>query len=74
MATPPRMTYLGQFERDRADRIAGILENAGIAWTYKEFGRLAKFVFIGDWGIRLFVDADRTDEVQALLQDEFSDG
>lgn len=74
MANPPRMTYLGQFERERADRIAGILENAGVAWTYKEAGRLAKFVFIGEWGIRLYVDADRTDEVRGLLGPEFSEG
>lgn len=74
MANPPRMTYLGQFERERADRIAGILQEAGIAWTYKEFGRLAKFVFIGDWGIRLYVDASRQDEIRTLLQDEAAQG
>lgn len=74
MSDPPRMIYLGQFERERADRIAGILENADIAWTYKEFGRLAKFFFIADWGIRLYVDASRSDEVRALLQDEATKG
>lgn len=66
----PRLVYLGQFERERADRIAGILDRAGIAWSYKEFGRLAKFFFIGDWGIRLYVDGARTDEVRELLAGE----
>ena len=67
MSGPLRTAYLGQFERPRADRIAGALEEAGIAWTYKEFGRLAKFFFIGDWGIRLYVDESRVDDVREVL-------
>lgn len=67
MSGPLRTVYLGQFERPLADRIAGALEEAGIPWTYKEFGRLAKFLFIGDWGIRLYVDETRADDVRAVL-------
>ena len=69
MGVPRSLVYLGQFERERADAIAGALERAGIAWSYKEFGRIARFFFIGDWGIRLFVDADRKDDVKRVLAD-----
>lgn len=63
-----RTVYLGQYERDTADAIAGALEHAGIRWLYKEFGRLTAFFFAGDWGIRLYVDAARVDEARAIAR------
>ncbi len=69
-----RTTYLGQFEWERANAIAGAFEQAGIAWKYKQAGRFTQFFFAGEWGVRLFVDASKLEEarriVVGLLQDE----
>lgn len=62
-----RTAYLGQFTRDHAEQIAGALEEAGIAWTYKQFGRLTKLFFAGDWGVRMFVDSSRIDEARSIV-------
>ena len=61
-----RTTYLGQFSHERAERIAAALEEAGIAWTYKQFGRLTRLFFAGDWGVRLFADGTRIEEAKAI--------
>lgn len=63
-----RTVYLGQFEHGTADRIAGGLEEAGIAWTYKQFGRLTRLFFAGEWGVRMFVDASRIDEARQIVE------
>lgn len=63
-----RTVYLGQFEHDTANRIAGALEEAGIAWTYKQFGRLVRLLFADDWGVRLFVDQKRIDEARSIVE------
>lgn len=62
-----RTVYLGQFTHDHANAIAGALEEAGIAWTYKQFGRLTKLFFAGDWGVRMFVDSKRIDEARSIV-------
>lgn len=49
-------TYLGQFTDENADRIVDEFDDAGIAWSSKSSGVIARFVFAGDWGVRLFVD------------------
>ncbi|MGZ4210970.1 MAG: hypothetical protein ACXVQX_10290 [Actinomycetota bacterium] len=61
-----RTAYLGQFDHEHANRIAAALEEAGIAWTYKQFGRLTKLFFAGDWGVRLFADSSRIDEARTI--------
>jgi hypothetical protein len=58
--------YLGQFAEDRAERIARALERAGILFWEKRAGRIARFLFIGEWGVRLFVDASRLEEARAI--------
>lgn len=63
-----RTVYLGQFEHETAERIAALLEEADIAWTYKKFGGLVKLLFAGDWGVRLYVDAARVDEARRLVE------
>ena len=63
-----RTTYLGQFEHENAERIAAALEEAGIAWYYKQSGRLARTFFAGEWGVRLYVDAARIDEVRTIVE------
>jgi len=62
-----RTAYLGQFGDVHADRIAGALEEAGIAWSYKQPGSLTRMFFAGDWGVRLFVDADRLLEAKEIV-------
>lgn len=68
MAEPSlRTVYLGQFTHEHAEAIAGALEEAGIAWTYKQFGRLTKLFFAGDWGVRMFVDAARVEDARTIV-------
>lgn len=52
-----RSAYLGQYPDETANLIAGELERAGIAWSYKQAGFITKALFVGEWGTRLFVDA-----------------
>ena len=62
-----RTTYLGQFTHEHAEAIAAALEQVGIAWTYKQFGRLTRLLFAGDWGVRMFVDSTRIDEARSIV-------
>ncbi len=63
-----RSTYLGQYTDEVANMIAGELEAAQIAWSYKQAGRFTKIFFLGEWGTRLFVDADRIDEAKRIAE------
>lgn len=65
----PRTVQLGQFTEEHAHEIAKRLEQAGIVWWHKESGRLSQVLFAGNWGVRIFVDADRLEEAQALASD-----
>jgi hypothetical protein len=56
--------YLGQFTRERANAIAGELEAADITWWYKEPGFFSQ---IWEYGVRLFVDRARLDEVREIV-------
>lgn len=58
--------YLGQFTDENADRIVDEFDDAGIGWSAKSSGALARFVFAADWGVRLFVD-DAADVEQAWV-------
>ena len=64
-----RSKYLGQYTDEVANAIAGRLEDAGIAWSYKQAGFFTRIYFIGEWGTRMFVDADRLDEARAIAQE-----
>jgi hypothetical protein len=57
--------HLGQFTDDHANEIAGKLEEAGIAWWYKQPGYLAS---IWEKGTRLFVDRTRLDEARTIAE------
>ena len=57
--------HLGQFDRETANDIAGGLEKAGIVWWFKAPGYLSQ---IWEFGVRLFVDRERLDEAQALVE------
>jgi hypothetical protein len=61
-----RTVLLGQFTDEHADELLERLDEAGItSWT-KSSGPLARTLFAGDWGVRIFVDADRLDTAKAL--------
>lgn len=38
-------------------------------WWHKQSGPLTRFLFVGDWGVRLFVDRDRIDEATAIVEE-----
>jgi hypothetical protein len=63
-----RSVYLGQFTDPVANEIAGRLHEAGIPWHYKQAGVIAKILFAGEWGTRLFVEAGRIDEARDIVQ------
>jgi hypothetical protein len=60
--------YLGQFSEEHAEAIVKGLEEAGITWWHKQAGRFAKFFFIGDWGVRLFVDRSRLEDAREIAR------
>ncbi|MBI4730223.1 MAG: hypothetical protein HY775_12130 [Acidobacteria bacterium] len=68
MSDKPRLetVYLGQFSWERANAIAGELEAADIAWWHKQGGMFAR-AFLGEWGVRLFVDGARLEEARAIV-------
>ena len=72
MAERPRVStvYLGQFTEARGEAIAKALEEAGIVWWHKRAGGFAKFLFAGDWGVRLFVDETRLDEAREIVREQ----
>ncbi len=61
-------TYLGQFVDAHAEAIAQALGEAGIVWWHKRAGRFTKVFFVGEWGVRLFVDSARLDEAREIVR------
>ena len=69
MTTPKVKTVLlGQFTHERAEAIAKELEEAGIVWYSKQAGLIVQTFFRGEWGVRLFVDVSRADDVRHIIQ------
>ena len=65
--------YLGQFTNEHANKIAEELERAGIGWWAKNPGTLS-YVFLMEWGARLFVDEDRLEEARDIAKRIAPDG
>jgi hypothetical protein len=63
-----RTSYLGQYTDEIANEIAGALEAAGIAWTYKQATWITQALFVGEWGTRLFVDSSKLDTARAIAE------
>lgn len=63
-----RTVQLGQFTDENADKVAEALEGAGIEWWFKQSGRWGRTLFLGEWGTRLFVDAERLDDARELAR------
>jgi len=68
--TNPRIktAMVGQFTHDQAEAIAKELEEAGITWYYKQAGSLVQTFFRGDWGVRLFADVSRADDIREIVK------
>jgi len=62
----PATVYLGQYTVDQANAIAEQLDAAGIGWWHKQAGALTRWLFAGDWGVRLFVVEDRLDDARGI--------
>ena len=45
------------------------LDEAGIVWWQKGAGRVAKILFAGDWGVRLFVDEKKLEQARAIARE-----
>lgn len=61
-----KSVYLGQYTDEVANLIAAELEGAQIGWSYKQASFLTRIFFLGEWGTRLFVDAERLDEARRI--------
>ena len=61
-------SYLGQFTEEHAEAIGKELTEAGMVWWYKQSGKIMRFISVGDWGVRLFVDATRIDEAREIAR------
>lgn len=61
-----KSAYLGQFTDEVANVIAGELEREGIVWSYKQAGFFTKIFFVGEWGTRMFVDAERLEDARRI--------
>lgn len=61
---PAHTVHLGRYTRVHANAIAEELEQAHIAWWYKEPGWLSTVWEFG--GVRLFVDANRLSDAKEI--------
>lgn len=66
MMPPMRTVYLDQFTDDHAEDIVAALDDAGIVHYQKRSGGFARFIFAGEWGVRIFVDEERVDEARRI--------
>ena len=58
--------YLGQYTDIVANLIVTELEEAGIAWGYKQPSLITRIFFAGEWGTRLFVESSRLRDARTI--------
>lgn len=63
-----KSVYLGQYTDEVANLIVTELEEAAIGWSYKQASRLTRIFFLGEWGTRLFVDAQQLDDARRIAE------
>lgn len=59
---------LGQFTDEHAAELVDRLEAAGIVYWVKRSGALARVLFAGDWGTRVFVEETRAEDAAVLAR------
>ena len=59
---------LGQFTDEHAAELVDRLEAEGIVHWVKRSGALARVLFAGDWGTRVFVEEARAHDAAALAR------
>lgn len=69
-----RTVHLGQFTDENVEPVLDALEDAGIGHWEKGSGRFTRFFFAGEWGVRVFVDAERLDEAEEIVDGVLGDG
>jgi hypothetical protein len=69
----PRTVQLGQFTEENAERVMAALEDAGIVWWHKQHGRFVQLLSAADWGVRVFVEADRLEDARGIARDIVGD-
>lgn len=65
---------LGQFTDEHAEQLVERLEAAGIVHWIKRSGGLARLLFAGDWGTRIFVEQTRAEDAAELAREVLGDG
>jgi hypothetical protein len=68
-----RTVQLGQFTDENAGAVTAALEAADISFWEKSSGGLVRFLSAADWGVRVFVQADRLDEARGIVRDLLGD-
>lgn len=63
-----RTVYLDQYTDEHAEKIATAFDTAGIPHWEKRSGRFTRLLFAGEWGVRMFVPADRVDEARTIAE------
>ena len=69
-----RSVYLGQFTDENAQKLLAALDEAGIDTRTKSSGAFARFVFAGDWGVRIFVSEEHVDDAREVARGIAPDG
>ena len=69
----PRTVYLGQFTEENAERVIEGLERAGIIWWHKQHGRFVQLLSAADWGVRVFVEAERLEDARDIARELVGD-
>jgi hypothetical protein len=62
-----RTVHLIQVVDENVDAVVAALDEAGITHWEKRSGPFTRFFFAGDWGVRIFVDAERADEARKIV-------
>lgn len=65
----PRTVQLGQFTEENAQKVLEALERAGIVHWHKRHGRFVQVLSAADWGVRVFVEAQRLEDARAIARD-----
>lgn len=63
-----RTVYLDQYTDEHAEDILAAFDDAGIVHHHKRSGGFARFIFAGEWGVRIFVEEERADDARRIAE------